>query len=86
VEVPGLRYFTVVCHYLKGPPSLNDSDQHNDNGNDQQDMNKITYRIAGHQPQEPQNYQYYSNGPQHVILLPDGTFTLPAAVSPTSRQ
>ena len=52
-------------------PPLNDSDQHNDNGNDQQDMNKITHRIATHKPQQPQNYQYDSNRPQHDISLPD---------------
>jgi hypothetical protein len=34
-------------------------------------MNKITDCIATHQPQHPQNYQYNSNRPQHLILLPD---------------
>ena len=68
--------------YLKGPPPLNDSDQHDDNGNDQQDMNKITHRIAGHQPQQPQNYQYHSNRPQHLIPLSDCAFPLPAIASP----
>jgi len=52
-------------------PPLNDSDQHNDNGNDQQDMNKITHRIATHQPQQPQNYQNDSDRPQHMIPLLD---------------
>jgi hypothetical protein len=44
-------------------------------------MNKITHRIATHQPQQPQNYQYHSNGPQHLSLLPDGSFALPAAIT-----
>jgi len=38
---------------LNGPPPLNDSDQYDDDGNNQQDVNKITHRIAGHQPQQP---------------------------------
>jgi len=67
---------------LNGPPPLNDSDQHDDNGDDQQDMNKVTHRIATHQPQQPQNYQYDGNRPQHVILLPDCSFPLPAIASP----
>jgi hypothetical protein len=29
-----------------------------------------------------QNYQYHSNRPQHVIVLPDGSFPLPAIASP----
>jgi len=33
--------------------SLNNLDQYDDDGNDQQDMDKITHRIAGHQPQQP---------------------------------
>jgi len=37
-------------------------------------MNKITYRIARHQPECPQNYQYQSNCPQHKILLSDFSF------------
>jgi len=31
-----------------------DLDQHGDDGKKQRDMNKITHRIAGHQPQQPQ--------------------------------
>jgi hypothetical protein len=54
---------------LQGSSSLNDSDQHDNDGDDQKDMNKITHRIATHQPQQPQNGQYYGNRPQHMILL-----------------
>jgi hypothetical protein len=64
------------------PSPLNESDYQDDDGNDQQDMNKITQRIAGDQPQQPQNYQYYSNCPQHMILLSDCLFPLPAITSP----
>jgi hypothetical protein len=63
-------YFVI----LKGPPPLNDSDQDYNDGDDQQDMNEITHRIATHQPQKPQNDQYYRNRPQHFYppfsLLP----------------
>jgi len=48
---------------LDGSSPLDDSDQDNDNGNDQQDMNKITHCIATHKPQQPQNYQYDSDRP-----------------------
>jgi hypothetical protein len=60
--------------FLNGSPPLNDSDQHNNDGDDKQDMDKITHRIAGDQPQQPQNYQYYGNCPQHVTLLSDHPF------------
>lgn len=49
--------------------SLNEADYHNDNGNHQRDVNEPSHRITGHQPQQPQNYQYYSNRPQHGMLL-----------------
>jgi len=54
---------------LNGFPPLNDSDKHNDNGNNQQDMNKITDGVTGHQSQHPQNQQHNSNRPQHRNLL-----------------
>jgi hypothetical protein len=49
--------------------SLNKADYQNDNGNHQRDVNEPSHRVTGDQPQQPQNYQYYSNRPQHVILL-----------------
>ena len=53
IAVTPLFKFAVKCYqygdlFLNGTSSLNDSDQHHDNGNDQQDMNKITHRIAGY--------------------------------------
>lgn len=43
---------------------LNDPDQHNDDGNNEQDMDKVTHRIAGHQTQQPEDYQDYRDCPQ----------------------
>jgi len=57
---------------LYGSSPLDDPDQDDDNGNDQQDVNKISHRIAGHQPQQPQDYQDDSDRPQHRISLLDG--------------
>ena len=54
---------------LQHSPPLNDSDQHNNNGNNQQGMDEPAHRIATYQAQQPQNYQYNSNRPQHVLLL-----------------
>ena len=82
----GSHFQRVSLHHLYRSSPLNDSHQHYDNGNDQQDMNKITYRIARHQPQRPQNYQYHSDCPQHMILLSDCSFPLPARASCTNRQ
>jgi hypothetical protein len=45
---------------------LNEPDHHHNDCYDQQNVNKIAQRIAGHQPQQPQNQQYYSDCPQHV--------------------
>ena len=62
----------MLYSQLDGSSPLDDPDQNDDNGNDQQDVNKITHRIAGHQPQQPQNYQYDSDRLQHRISLLDG--------------
>src|SRR5271157_4243050 len=43
------------------------------------DMNKITRCIATHETQQPQNYQYESNRPQHMISLPHCLGSLTAA-------
>ena len=58
----------IFCR-LKHSPPLNNPDQHDDNGNHQQDVNKPSHRVTAHQPQQPQNYQYHSDRPQHLILL-----------------
>ena len=55
--------------FLHRSSSLNDVDQHHDNGKHQQEVNEPSHRVTAHQPQQPQHYQYYSNRPQHKILL-----------------
>jgi hypothetical protein len=48
---------------------LNDVEQHNYNSNYQEDMDEPSHRVTADQSQRPQNYQYYGNRPQHMILL-----------------
>jgi hypothetical protein len=71
---PDANSFMLSQGYLQlnGSSPLDDSDQDDDNGDDQQNVNKIAHRIAGHQPQQPQNYQNDSDRPQHRISLLDG--------------
>ena len=40
-------------------------------------MNEPAHGVTAHQPQQPQNQQYYNYCPQHVILLPDCSGPLP---------
>jgi hypothetical protein len=82
----GSHFQRVSLHHLYRSSPLNDSHEHYDNGNDQQNMNKITYRIARHQPECPQNYQYHSDCPQHMILLSDCSFPLQACAPRTNRR
>jgi hypothetical protein len=46
-----------------------DTDQHQGNRGYNESMDERTHRKTGHKPQQPQNYQYESYRPQHVILL-----------------
>jgi hypothetical protein len=58
------NYFTMKDYtILYGLPALNDSDQHNDNSDDQQDMDKMTHGIASHQSQQSQNDHYDGDCP-----------------------
>jgi hypothetical protein len=82
IQIMLLKVFLTLRIILSKRTSAPDSDQHNANGNKQQEMNKITHRIATYRPQQPQNYQYHSNRPQDVILLSDCLFPLPAIASP----
>src|SRR5208337_1836730 len=54
MSYPDVSSFMLSQRYsqLHGASSLDDSDQDDDNGNDQQNVNKIAHRIAGHQPQQ----------------------------------
>jgi len=75
-------FFNISIPFLTAPSPLNETDYQDDNGNDQYDVNKPSQRVTGYQPQQPQNYQYNSNCPQHVILLSHCSFPLPAIASP----
>jgi hypothetical protein len=61
--------------------SLNQIDNNNNDGKDQQDVNKTSQCVTTHQPQRPKNDQYYGYRPQHVTLLSDCLFSLPAITS-----
>jgi hypothetical protein len=67
----------MTSHRLKDFSPLNDSDQHHNNCDHKQNMNKPSHGVTAHQTQEPQNYQYRGNCPQHWILLPDCSSSLP---------
>jgi hypothetical protein len=54
---------------LRSPSSLNNLDHHDDDGDDQQDMNEPTTRIATDKSQQPQNEENHTYGPKHVRLL-----------------
>jgi len=44
---------------------LNETDYQHDDGNHQYDVNEPSHRVTGHQPEDPQNYQYHRNRPKH---------------------
>jgi len=54
---------------LKGSSALNNSAQHHDDGNDEEDVNDSTHRVAADQSQQPQNQENDTYRPQHVRLL-----------------
>jgi len=72
-----LGTFKIANHLSRSSPLKEPKHHHND-CNDQQDMNKITKRITAHQPQQPQDYQYDGDRPQHGSLLSDCAFPQPA--------
>jgi hypothetical protein len=71
----GFSFYRVFCRLHDFPP-LNDSDYNNDNGNHQYDMDEPAQRITAHKSQQPQDYQYYCNRPQHLMLLSAGSVPL----------
>jgi hypothetical protein len=77
-------FFNISIPFLTWPSPLNKTDYQDDNSNDQYDVNEPSQRVTGYQPQQPQNYQYNSNCPQHLILLSDGAYSLPSD-APESR-
>lgn len=62
-------YGGITPFRLLSSSSLNYIEQNQDNGNYQQDVNQPSHRVATHQSQHPQNYQYHSDRPQHTFLL-----------------
>jgi hypothetical protein len=67
--MPGQGDGWAGAKWLHRFSSLNDSDQHHNDGDDQQDMNEPTHGVAGHQSQQPQNTENHKYGPKHVRLL-----------------
>ena len=59
------------CDVSRHPYSLNDWDQSYNVGDDRQDMNDPTHRIASDQSKEPQHQKNHRYSPIHVRLLSD---------------
>jgi hypothetical protein len=53
---------------LHGSPSLQGADHDDHQSDHQQDVNKSSQGVTGHQSQKPQNQQDQSNRPQHLTL------------------
>jgi hypothetical protein len=62
-------FFSVLFPWLQGSSSLDDSDQHHDDGDHQEDMNKPANRVPADESEEPQNQENHEDRPQHVGLL-----------------
>src|SRR5512143_2541530 len=69
-------WLMTYCN-IPGTAPSKEPDKHHDDSNYQQDVNEPSHGVTAHQTQEPQNYQYYCNCPQHRILLPDCSSSLP---------
>lgn len=54
---------------LDGPSSLNDSDQHHGNGDDEQQMDEATERGRSHDSQQSQDHQDNKDRPKHLHYL-----------------
>jgi hypothetical protein len=50
---------------------LNKADNHHNQGNDQQNVNERTERVAAHQAQGPEDDKDNGDSPQHEMLLSD---------------
>jgi hypothetical protein len=51
---------------LQHSSSLNKPDHYHNDGDDQQDMNDATHRVATHQPKQPQDQENHTYGPKHA--------------------
>jgi len=52
---------------------------------DEQNMDKPAHGVTAYQPQQPQNYQYYGDCPQHLFLLSDCSGHLAHGSSPANN-
>jgi hypothetical protein len=59
----------MIFYGLYASAALYEIEQDDDNGYHQQDMDETAHCVAAHQSQQPQDYQYYGNCPQHGVLL-----------------
>jgi hypothetical protein len=68
--------FSLALRVLDRPSPLNHSDQHNDDRQYQQNVNKSAECVRTYHPQEPQNHQDYRNRPKqiHFSLLSSAFF------------
>jgi hypothetical protein len=57
---------------------LTETDYQQGNRGCEENVDERTHRKAGNQPQNPQNDQYDRYRPQHVTLLSDCSYRLPA--------
>jgi hypothetical protein len=64
-----IRLLRQGSKWLKWSSSLNNSDQHHHDGDDQEDVDDSTHRVATYQPQQPQDYKNDTYRPQHVWIL-----------------
>src|SRR5260370_13053391 len=60
------RRSCLPTRLLNRPSPLNHSDQHNDDRQYQQNVNKSTERVRAHHSQEPQNHQDYRDCPKQI--------------------
>jgi hypothetical protein len=54
---------------LQDLPALNYAYEHYYNGNYEQNMDQTAHGISSNHTYQPQHYQYYTDCPQHNILL-----------------
>jgi hypothetical protein len=54
-----LEFVQSVSLSGHGPAPAAEVDEHHDDGNHQQDVNKSAHCVTGHQTKQPQNDQYY---------------------------
>jgi hypothetical protein len=63
IHIDSSVFSSVGSFLIQSPATGDEVDEHHDNGNYQQDVNEPAHRVTAHQPQRPQNEQYYRNRP-----------------------